>query len=35
LISEGHVAGWILVAENDAITVLDIEEILEVNGYKQ
>jgi hypothetical protein len=29
------VAGWILVAENDAITVLDIEEILEVNGYKQ
>jgi len=28
------VAGWILVAGNDAVTVLDIEEILEANGYK-
>ena len=27
-------AGWILVAGNDAVTVLDIEEILEANGYK-
>ena len=27
-------AGWILVAGNDAITVLDIEEILGANGYK-
>ncbi len=27
-------AGWILVAGNDAITALDIEEILETNGFK-
>jgi CheY-like chemotaxis protein len=34
LILEGHVAEWILVAGNDAITVLDIEEILGASGYK-
>ena len=27
-------AGWILVAGNDAITALDIEEILGASGYK-